>query len=209
MSGHMIVPDFLLGRKTQTKSFTVLADDHWTFKTDANYQVAHDAANADECWLTEGWNTVGQIYPAPDVGGYRIGRTLLYYDTSALPDDANILYADIRMFVREKDVAEDFDVVVVDGSGLDPACNLSNYGLLLPRTQSLGSINTSEFTVPQLVIIDLNDLAMALISKIGITVFGVRSSHDINSTPLQSDNYIAFDGYEWSSPSRLVITYLG
>jgi len=185
-------------------TFYSTASDGFLDRADDNYSVAHDAANADG--ITSSLNSlyIGQ-YPPP----YNIYRSVLFFNTSSLPDDVYITSATLSLYGRTDGSQTEFDITVVDGSLLNDPLVLGDYGDLRTQTTSGGAFNTAGFSTSGYNDIPLNAVGMGWISKTGMTQFGLRSSRDITANVPTSFEYVAVysneegDGYR----PKLAVSY--
>jgi nitrous oxidase accessory protein NosD len=169
-----------------------------------NYDEAVIYAGYDYMW-------VGQAYEG---GVYYYDRGVLFFDTSAIPDDAVIIEAKIGLHTsgylgQKPDPA--FDVVVQhDPAGVHPHRPILETGDWNPSYYSGngGSWNTDNYDpeVPwdqQEIIIPLNADGRSWISKTGWTKLVLRSNRDIaHIVPTGASEEIEFD-----APYRLYIKY--
>jgi hypothetical protein len=106
-----------------------------------------------------------------------IWRGLLFFPTPSL---APVVSAKLTLCLSGDASDTEFDIVVVSGDDLVfPALNPANYGYLLDKVTSFGSINTAGLVVDVPFDIPLNALGIATIAGGGLTRFGLRSSRDI------------------------------
>ncbi len=197
-----------------TETFYSSASDGFLLGLSSSYATAHNLSSASQVYPS--WYIyVGQAW---DGSSFQIYRTGLFFDTSSLPSDASIESAKISLYYPSSswdNSTVDFNLTVVDGSGLSQPLELSNYGYLLSQTTSGGMRSTSGLPSSGYVDIDLNSTGLAWISKTGITKLGLRSSRDIYSQSPNSPageqylEYVAFydidNGGEY--PPKLTITY--
>ena len=153
--------------------------DFFTDVHNAVYATAHADTTSGSLGYGSSWNWVGQTYYTGDT--YGIYRGGVYFDTSALPDNAVVTAAVIKLYgYADQSTGRDFSVTIVDGSALTTPITATSYGGLLSKTVSLGSINTSAgWLTTGYNSIPLNAAGLALISKTGASNFGIRSSLDI------------------------------
>jgi prepilin-type N-terminal cleavage/methylation domain-containing protein len=159
---------------------------------------------------------VGQVYSS---NNYQIYRSGLFFDTSALPDNATITSAKVSLYLPSGyDLSiTDFVLDLVWGGFLDNPLVAADYSDLPkggPTGLVLGSTNTSG-----LISEGWNDISVsccspfsgiAWISKTGITQFGLMSSRDVNSNAPTGNEYVVFQDYDRGSTStgpRLIISF--
>jgi len=188
-------------------TFYSTASDGFLEYGNSSYTVAHNAAYAD--WVRSSFNVlaIGQV----SSGGYYIQRGALFFNTSSLPDNADITSATLSLYGYFDESTIDFDVTVVDGSLLDEPLVASDYGDLRTQTTNGGGFNTVGFSTSGYNDIYLNAVGMGWISKTGITKFGLRSSRDITATApsglehvgVHPSESVGGDGYR----PKLVVSY--
>jgi hypothetical protein len=157
--------------------------DGYLLKTDdiTNYAAAQGAADADFAYNDLSTMEVGQwdTYAGGIWLSSRVERAKLRFDTTPL---ATANYPPIKAFLlvylqgTQVDRAWDLTLVIADNLG--QPLTVPDYGLLLPHTDSLGSIAVPN-VAGQWLAIELNATGLAYISYIGNTDIGLRSSRDI------------------------------
>jgi hypothetical protein len=161
------------------------SDGHVSYRG-GNYSVVHGASSGGVTNTTQ-WLLVGQYW---DKVAFSIFRGALFFDTSSLPDDATISSAVLSLYGNEDDSYEEFEITVVDGSGLNEPLVGVDYGNLRSQTVSGGSFDTSGFSTSGYNDIPLNETGIGWISKTGITKLGLRSSRDIAATEPGGGEYV-------------------
>lgn len=177
---------------------------------DTDYDTCHGAADAHHYSYDSVHFFLGQRYYSP-AGEYSIFRVVLFFDASALPDDAKIKSATLSLYGEpDQDHSEtDFDITVVDGSDAHDPITSADYGALLDEITSYGTLNTLGFITTGYNNIVLNAAGIAAISKTGVTQFAVRGSTDISKSEPSDYQYVACwsadkgDGYK----PKLTIAY--
>ncbi len=124
---------------------------------------------------------IGQYY---GLGyGYEVYRSTLFFDTSALPDDATITSATIKLYGQSDQSTTDFNITIQNGQPTYPHDPLvvadydkSNY------SSSGGTLSTSGWTTSGYNNLSLDATGMTWISLTGATKLCLRSSRDIAGT---------------------------
>lgn len=140
-----------------------------------------------------------------------IWRAFFYFDTSALPNDAIITTAQLRLYGKTNESVDDFDVVIQTGSAGHPADTLviADYDKTFYSGDG-GSFNTTTFTTVDYNNIDLNATGRSWINLTGTTKLCIRSSKDIaGSAPTQEEYIEVYTNDEDGTDKdpQLVITY--
>ncbi|MBA7579666.1 hypothetical protein ES708_21540 [subsurface metagenome] len=138
-----------------------------------DYILAHDGTRAGAYDTGSSW-WVGQELAA---GMYFVMRAGLFFDTSELPDDAEIIEAILTYSCWAK-YGWDYDIVIVSGDDLSEPLQQHHYHDLLDDTESLGSAPAAESW--RLQHIPLNELGLTHINKTGLTKLALRSNRDID-----------------------------
>lgn len=180
------------------------------------YSQTHDFQNGSGCHL--GRLYVGQqcFYAAMHI----IYRSFVFFDTSSLPDDLNIVSAEMLLYtVYDCSVDAEFDIVIQNGQPTRPhegqICNIYHwddyyYG---HYSGNGGSISSTHLTEGAYSSIHLNSVGISWINKTGITKLALRSSRDINRNAPEEDyeknvkEYVVFDEQNgWKMPVLKVST---
>lgn len=179
------------------------------------YQTQHDLTSTDACATTvSGAYYIGQRYYGPLDGIHRwmICRVGLYFDTSSIPEDANISSAVLQLYVNSVHTTlNSYDIVIQNGQPTYPHNPVEEgdyyYG---NYSDDGGSIHTDDLTTGE-----RNDITLNTdwITKAGETKLMLRNSRDISSlvpTTASGDYQVI---YEWinigakTNKPKLVITY--
>lgn len=180
---------------------------------DDDYAGTHDNASAD----TVDYGGTG-YYVGQDTTGvtpnriYTIWRGMLYFNTTALPTNASVSSATIKLYGKTDMSTTDFDITIVRGAELATPPVVTNYGDLLDETGARAAVvDTASFTTTDYNSFALNTDGLGDIVAGGVSKFGIRSSNDISST-LPSDStpeYVEFWSSEGPGAKRpvLQITY--
>jgi len=181
--------------------------DGWMYAQNANYAIAQSAANATAVDMAGAANYVGQTNAVGTMTVYRSG---LAFDTSSLPDACTVTDATLKLWGTTDSSAADFVITIVDGQDIQNPMVLADYGQMLARTVSWGSINTATYVTGAWNNIPLNSTGLTNISLVGTTKFGLRSNKDITPTAPGTDEYLSVasdnDGTAGHRP-RLDVTY--
>ncbi len=172
---------------------------------DAVYATAHDAATGI---VGVGATLILSNYHIS--GSYRIARWALVFDTSSLPDDAEMISLILRFKLMEYQENQAFNIVVVSGADIGDPPVASNYGDLLDDTISRGSFPSSSLpAVYQLFDIELNEVARGEVNPTGLTEFGLRHSKDISNTtpPSETFEWVTVTGGTASPTPQLIVEY--
>lgn len=148
--------------------------------------------------------SVGQRYN-PTTEEQRIDRGALFFDTSDLLTTDNIQSATLQFWVASDNSSTNFNITIVDGSGLNGPLQTSDYYELLLNTESKGSATTVGISTTGYTTITITDLS--IISKTGYTKLGLRSSRDISGTVPTDDEYVGIYMGESIYPPILTINY--
>lgn len=186
-------------------TFTSHSDDGYLKKADADYETAHDAGNATTLFLSGDRLEVGQEYDGDE---YYIRRAALFFDTSSLPDDAEITEVVLSLYFTFAGDPTNSDYVVVLFTGNQPL-QVSDYHTG-NFASNFGSIDSDDVVENAYNNITIND-SIAYINKTGTTKLGLRSSRDIDSIePGEDDEAYADISSSESGAStepKLIITY--
>ncbi len=207
-----------------TDSFTTSSNDcYWQSYNNADYGTVRSAgsaatlASAVTAQAGQDWVTMS---------GFYISRAGLYFDTSALPDDADITSAKVWLYISAKSnrgtyvTGQDTDLVIQNGQPTYPSdtpaggdYNMAYYngsgGTITYANASVGSFNN----------ISVNGSVLTWIDPTGITKLIIRSDKDISGSGPPSGggtagnnyNYVQWYTYEQGAGYQpyLEVTYLG
>jgi len=155
---------------------------------------------------------VGQ-YKSSSGDFWELYRAALFFDTSSLPDDANITAATLSIYGSSDESSTNFDITLVSGAELnDPLVSSDYYPDLYLATESRGAFSTAGFTTSGYNNISLNGTGISEISKTGTTKFGLRSSRDINyyePSTLERISFYANEITDSNKKPKLSVTYTG
>jgi len=167
---------------TSTMSpYSSTSDGDFAEQSNVSYATARDAVTStpDD---TSADLTIGQNFAG---GWYSIYRAALYFDTSAIPDDAVITSATLKLYGSNDNSTTDFNITIQNGQPTNPEDPLANtdYNRTLYSGDG-GSLTTVGFSVVAYNNIPLNGTGLTWVNKEGTTKLFIRSSRDIgNNAP--------------------------
>jgi len=208
---------------TLTRTFkTSITDgnlENWGYN---DYAGAWSAASAATVYDTNNTFQIGQ-YRTGTVPEYyyMIERAFLYFDTSAIPDGANITAAYLYFFISANYSTTDFNVTIQNGQPNWPnqPMVLSDYSKSHYRTfidyepwwieTNGGSRNTSEIVYLDWWAVQLNSEGLTWIDVDGTTKLCLRSSRDIGADQPSGSEFITVLSAEQGSAyaPTLYVTY--
>jgi len=189
-------------------------DGYTNSSSTSSWDVAHDATIGSGGYHTYTYSEVGVEYYSSN---YRIYRSFVPFDTSALPDSAVI--TDVALKVRVNSRANN------DNDGDDwltvvQTTQSSPLGLTADDYDQVGSVNNpiegidiaerkdlSAITTGQYLTFALNATGRSWISKTGYTKLGLREGHDAVDSPVSGSDYIQFGPVESDNPPILQVAY--
>jgi len=176
----------------------------------ATYAEAHDPANGEDLDDSSDDFTLGHALTTVPSNMYAVYRAFLFFDTSAIPENAIITSAILSIY-GEADISDtDFNIVIQNGQPTYPHSTLVLGDFYYGHYRNNGGqLNTSGFSVAGYNNIILNSNGRAWINKGGITKFCLRNSHDIANvapTDVEAVLFWASEKGEGYKP-KLTITY--
>jgi len=163
---------------TVTKTLTCDANDGDMFVDGDDYLSVHDASSAEFVYRHYDTLVIGQWKSGP--AAYGIYRSFLLFDTSIIPEDANITSAVLSIYIYRDESDNDFNVTIQNGQPTYPHIPIQAedyyYGYYVGN---YGSRNTSEISGAGYWNITLTDFS--IINKNGYTKLCLRSNKDIES----------------------------
>lgn len=205
------------GKQTETVTiYSSSADGGVSIQRDEieTYLAIHDSSNGDTVDNSSDHIVIGQVYfdsnpPAGEMV-YFIGRSFLYFDTSIIPSNANIISVKLYIYCFLDNSDTDFYIVLQDGQPNYPHSSLvlADYNKNNYKNNG-GQITTSGIAINNYTIIPFNSNGKNWVNKDGITKFCLRSSRDIASiqpTGLESIRIYTLEKGEGYKP-KLTITY--
>lgn len=195
------------GAGTWTLTVSSTASDGGIFMHHESYTTAHDNSGgtvSDD----ENYFYIGQENSTGD--SYSIWRGFVFFDTSPIPDGADIYSATLSLYGIEDTSDVDFDVVVQYGGATYPHAPLEEGDY--DRTHYAGnggSLNTSDFVVGGYNDIELNAVGRSWINTAGATKLCLRSSRDISGTAPgeNTSEYVDVSTKEFTLEGDLEIKY--
>ena len=177
-------------------------------KYDLDYQTAHDSNYPDMIGYADQLE-IGQLVESSPYGPYyRIFRAFLFFDTSIIPDDANITSAILSLYIDSDYSDADFQVTIQNGQPTYPHMPLEAgdfyYGHYIGN---YGNRTTSEISGTGYWNITLTDFS--IINVNGYTKLCLRSDKDIQGTAPTNSEYIIVKSAEAGSSyaPKLYVTY--
>ncbi len=201
----LALPDLYSGADSPATYYSSTADGRIRHSGDT-YSTVQSAATGTSVSNTNVVFAVGQTKVSTT---YYIDRGVVFFDTSGLPDTAEISAAALRLYSGFDDSATDFDLTVVSYTGASPITvdDFDAFG-----TTDFGHMNTSDFAGIEEANDDiaLNASGIAAISLTGTTAFGLRSSRDIAATQptgAEQVNICSRENDGTNTAPTLIITY--
>lgn len=165
---------------------------------------AHDAITGDFIYDTITLSSI-QVSPLPD---YTIRRGFLSFNTSAIPDNAQIDSVQLCATVLDKKSDGGSFHVVSNTQSSNSDLFTSDYNKL--GTTSFAEVLVSSLTVEQEFCINLNEDGIAEVSLNGYTKYGLREDHDFDDeSPLENTHYGAtvYTAEEDNKEPKLIVEY--
>ena len=196
---------------TVTKVFTSLTYDAILLLTGYDYNEIWDAEEGEvrEQYTGDDMD-VGQIWAPYPVNKYGIYRSVVYFDTRSIPEDANIINAIFSGYIKSDQSDTDFNVTIQNGQPFFP--HMPPIPEDYYRGHYIGnggSRNTSEITGTGYWNITLNENGKSWINKGGVTKLCLRSDREIAGVQPSGKERIIFyqseHGKEYAP--KLIVTY--
>ena len=161
--------------------YAELGDGYLT-KSNLVFATSHDALNADSVDVASDEAAVG-ISKAIIPPQWSFLRPVLPFDTSPLPPGVGILAAvlSLRGWASSYMALDPPILIVVDGSDCAAALVVADYGVLLGKIVSGGSIAIPDFNTAGWNHITLNAIGRGWTNPGGITKLALRTDFDIDS----------------------------
>lgn len=193
---------------TVTRVFYSLPYDGYIYKTGSPYDAVRTSYSGVLSSSTT-YSVVGQYYDSY-LGQYYIARAFLYFDTSIIPDTANITSAVLSIYVYTTP-QQHFNVTIQNGQPNYPHIPLQSgdyyYGYY---SGNGGYRSTSTMPSSGYWNITLNSSGLNWLQKNGITKLCLRSDADINGVPpttmFSIANFYSAEKGEAYAP-KLYVTY--
>ena len=171
---------------TVTKTFYCNSYDGYIYATGDSYNIAHESSSGTVVDASS-YILIGQIYSS----SYAIYRAFLHFDTSIIPEDANITSVTLSIYIVTVQTSVSFNVTLQNGQPTYPHMPLQsgdyNHYYYLGNG---GSRSTSEISGEGYWNITLNQNGISWINKEGYTKLCLRSSREINSQAPSEAEYI-------------------
>lgn len=173
------------------RTFVSTAADSGASYSDADFTTAWEAYTADQ-FYPDLYYMVGGMQNGTE---YSVGRSFVYFDTSDLPNDANITSAYIGFYITDDESDTDFNVTL-QGTGTyphNPPVASDYWKGWYGTTTNFGTRSTSDgLSESAYWNITLSESGLDQISPTGTTRFCVRSQEDIDGSAPTGDEYIYF-----------------
>mgnify|MGYP001598223892 FL=1 len=161
------------------------------------WATARDAlsGNGVDYTSTSGLDT-GSFFDPTD--NYKIMRGFIPIDTSALPDNAVITSAALKIFVASKnnDDNDGDDFISVVGpttQAFTALLSIADYNKIssqeLATRIDVGNITTGAYNT-----LTLNSAGLSIINKTGVTMFGIREGHDLLNLSIDATTSSGYGG---------------
>ncbi len=216
LNGNTYLLSGLKVSKLNTMTFPVVIDptltvyssssDGYIYKSGTVYTTVQSAStgtvNSSGTYIT-----IGQRWFSGLPGTYYIYRGFVFFNTSALPNNAYLDNATLSIYKKDDYSTTDFDITIQNGQPTYPHNPMqSNDYNRNYYSGNGGSLNTSRFGS------GYNAIALSnlnWINKTGITKLCLRSSKDISGTAPTGSEYINIQSSEFLGmcPPKLVINY--
>ncbi|MFH1101064.1 MAG: DUF2341 domain-containing protein [Methanobacteriota archaeon] len=180
-----------------------------------NYNRAHDSSTGTINDTTN-YIYIGQKYLALS-GNYYIHKGYVFFDTSAIPDNAIITSATLSLYgYQDFSSYKDFDITIQSGQPTYPNDPLETSDFDYTKySGDGGSLNTTSFITTGYNTIPLNSDGFSWINPTGTTKLCLRSSRDINQqgapggSPIDQNEYVVVYAQEKGAgyKPKLIINY--
>jgi len=198
---------------SNTREFKASSSDGFIYESDVDYNTLHDLAIGEYVVDYDIMITCGQSLTGGTL--YGIGRSFLFFDTSAIPNGATIDSAYVSLYVSRDESDTNFDVILQNDPEAvfphDPLVSVDFYydNYVGTTATNGGERNTSEMSVDQYFNITLSTLGKDYIVGDSTTKFVVVSGEDIDESAPVGDEYFWFHQSEAGSGFEplLTVTY--
>ena len=167
-----------------TREFYSRSYDGYCYMLEADtYALARNTPIADHIITDTLQSLVGQKYDhGAEYDDYTVLRSYLYFDTSAIPDNANITSAKLRLYIHLDDSDADFNVTIQNGQPTYPHVPLvvADYNLNYYSGNG-GYFDTSGVALNSYNNITLSATGLSWISLTGRTKLCLRNDKEINN----------------------------
>lgn len=190
-----------------TLDFTTSSYDGFAYSDDASYVTARTQESADWATYSTSVIPVGMIW---DGFTYYIARLFPYFDTSSIPDNANISASALYLFGNWDMTQTDFNITVQSGMPTCPNMPLTaaDYSYL-HYSGTGGQLTTVGFSVTAFNVLNLTPAGISWINKAGWTKFILRSNLDIAGTVPTDYQCVGICSYDYglSYAPEMRVTY--
>jgi len=189
---------------TVTRTFSSQTYDGFIEKTGAVYATLWGASSGTYVFASDDNLAIGQ-YPS-----YWLYRTFVFFDTSIIPDDTNIISAKLSLYGEYDGSATNFNITIQNGQPNHPniPIQLGDYDKTFYSGNG-GYLSTVGFSTSSYNNITLNTDGKSWISLSGVTKLCLRSSREISGTTPTNEEYIQVYSAEKGSAyaPKLYVTY--
>jgi len=176
-----------------------------------NYNSVHNAASASTYDSTSNTVSGDNTYYSEPSYLYLVARGVFQFDTSIIPDSRTIASAELWLWakIKDEDNSGQATTHIVDGSVVEDSPVVADYGDLLGKVASGGSVTYGDVVDGDYTKISLNATGLSWISKGGRTKLSVRAAGDVDGNQPTGKNYIEWYSTEKGEDYRpqLVIVY--
>ena len=167
---------------SNTKTFYSLPYDGALYEKDIDYAAAWNSGIADYVYKTSATIQIGQA-KIPVINEYGLHRGFVFFDTSILPENANITAVVLSVYIDTDVSSTDFNLTIQNPAPYYPHTPLeaSDYNRTLYSGDG-GSRNTTTITGAGYWNITLNTDGISWVNTYGLTRFCLRSSREIAGT---------------------------
>jgi len=183
-----------------TQDITTSAGDGFLLGTNSNYNTAWTNTSANTVDNTSTISYTGQY---KFITTYNVWRAFLYFNTSAIPDDASISSANVSLRGSTDYSTTDFDITIQNGQPTYPHDPMvkADYDKSFYGTTDGGSYNTSGYSTNYMNI-PMNSTGISWINTSDWTKLCLRSNRDISGTTPTGNEYVIFMSYEFGASYR-------
>jgi hypothetical protein len=173
----------------------------------SSYSTIRAAATADSVYTGYTYANIGQRQFSGS--NYVVERSYFYFDTSSIPDTADISSATLYLYGSSDHSATDFNITIQSGAPTYPHDPLVADDFYKDYySGDGGSLYTSGFTIYGYNAIPLNSTGLSWLDVTGYTNFCLRSSREIAGTTAVGEEYVSVKTSEESGKEPyLSVTY--
>ena len=184
-----------------TQDITTSAGDGFLEGINSNYNTAWTNTSANTVDNTSTISYTGQY---KFITTYNVWRAFLYFNTSAIPDDASISSANVSLRGATDYSTTDFNITIQNGQPTYPHDPMvkADYDKSFYGTTDGGSYNTSGYSTNYMNI-PMNSTGISWINTSGWTKLCLRSNRDISGTTPTGYEYVIF----WSCECTFGASY--